>query len=186
MLRMAKFLILTVVSILSFIIQPSTSIAENYLPAFSGMRMEYVNHGHTGEHVNISVAKERNGWYLFEGFPGLMGKKVWIRPSQDGKLYMWNDKTKEANVYVNFNVKVGTTNSHSGIMCSAGTVVKNFYKELTISSGTFFDVTEIHFFTGPRRCYDTGVENIFFAKDVGIIKWQDTTIGGPRYFELVQ
>ncbi|MBU2713863.1 hypothetical protein [Zooshikella harenae] len=169
--------------ILATLLTPALSQADNYLPAFAGKKMEYVDLSYTGQHSSASIEREADGWYLYNGFPGL--GKVWLRPEQDGKLYVWDEENQKAKLYVDFSQEVGSTNSYSGSLCAAGTVIKQHHKKMSTAAGTFTDVTEISFFSGPHRCYDAGLGSIYFAKNAGIIKWTDITIMGPRSFELV-
>lgn len=134
--------------------------------------------GPGGQDVRSQIHGETDGWRLWDEFGGF--GSVWVF-TYDSMDWFWIWDGRDAQPIANLSGQVGSSRTISiGLNRGRATVVAR-NQTLTTRAGTFKDVTQVAFQTSVA---DAGVSSIWFARGVGIVKYETQSIAGPRAFEL--
>lgn len=128
--------------------------------------------------VTAKIQIKSGNWTYWDQFGGLGARWVYNDPNSDW-LWIWNGQRA---------VLVGNLGRSQGWSfvgdlggLNAGPMVATTGGSVTVPAGTFTNVTELKLTT---RAADAGVTRIWFAKDIGIVKWEEQSIAGPVTMEL--
>lgn len=152
--------------------------ASEFLPLNVGDSATFV--GSAGATRTIAVDDSAGSWRHVPGFP-LMGTE-WISSSAtDSRVHVYNADSAASVLLADFARNVGTRFplALGGCNNSATLAAKNL--NLSVPAGSFQRVTRLDF---GRSCADAGLLSAWFAPEVGLVKWSETSIAGPREFSL--
>lgn len=166
----------TVLAALALVAAAAPAHANDFV---SNRRSDWYRYtGPGGQEVRSQIIAETGGWRLWDEFGGFGPAWVFTYDSLD---WFWIFDGRDAQPIANLSGAVGSSTTISiGLNRGRATVVgRNL--TLTTRAGTFNDVTQVAFQTSVA---DAGVSSIWFARGVGIVKFETQSIAGPRAFEL--
>lgn len=154
--------------------------AASYFP--NGIKDTYNYVDDFGGTSTANVDYTSGGWRHWTEFAGFGPTWVWTykyKCSEHVFVYA-NGRTQ---LFANFNGSVGdewkVTIGHCNKNVSVTLAEKN--QIVTVPAGTFNNCILLKLTTS---CADAGVEAIWFAKNIGVVKWISQSIAGPRDHEL--
>jgi hypothetical protein len=109
---------------------------------------------------------------------------VWFRTSHDTVFVVSDKNDSLESILYNFGGRVGdTTSLPAGFTCTFGVKIILASKTETVitPAGTF---TQCFHFVHRPACLDGGMQESWFAKGVGRIKYSEESIAGLRTYEL--
>ncbi|MBX3471469.1 MAG: agmatine deiminase family protein [Planctomycetes bacterium] len=134
--------------------------------------------GPGGQDARAQIQMESGNWRLWDDFAGFGPQWVYTMQGYD---WFWFWDGRDAQPVANLSGAVGSTQTIN-IAQNRGTVrVAARNLSLTTPAGTFSDVTRL---TLQTSVADAGTTQIWFARGVGIVKYETQSIAGPRSFEL--
>lgn len=132
---------------------------------------------------SASVERRSSSWGLISEFGGLGKQWVWSRDGSE-RVYLWNGARRRVELFAIFDAPVGNSNLVSVDPCNTGVVRLAARGEtVTVPAGSFSDTVRLDL---QPSCADGGVRKIWFAKDVGVIRWEEDSFTGPRIYNLVR
>lgn len=157
------------------------AIASEYVPNRTGDTFRYKNI-RFGSEEDVRITQTSGGWRLYTRFANMPNMWVWTSATSEN-VYLWNPQAGTYELLANFAASVGAT-SRINIGCNAGSVrVAEKGLQVTTAAGTFSDCVRLSFSGGG--CSDAGLLNAWFAKGIGLVKWEEKNIAGPVSSELV-
>lgn len=137
--------------------------------------------GPGGQEVRAQISMESGGWRLWSEFGGLGSVWVYTATGYDW-LWVYNPQTQTAEAVANLSGQVGSSRTANlGALNNGRVTVAARNGALTTPAGAFTDVTQLTFQTSAA---DAGVTAMWFARGVGLVKYQTQSIAGPRDFTL--
>lgn len=136
----------------------------------------------------LQESREANGRVYFEVsgyFPddGVRVRK--LRHGSSGEILEYNPGGEDF-LWYRFGPYRGAWRFETGggLTCISGSEVRtgDFGERVEVAAGTFDDTLRLDFLT---PCADAGVSREYFARGVGLVRREVTTIAGPRVVELV-
>lgn len=134
--------------------------------------------GPGGQDVRSQIQTSSGGWRLWDEFAGFGSVWVYTATGYDW-FWLWNGTTYQA--VANLSGQVGSTTTIDVGLNQGQVRVAERGATLTTPAGTFSDVTRITLTTSVA---DAGVTQVWFAKGVGVVKYETQSIAGPRAFTL--
>ncbi len=127
--------------------------------------------------VDHSTWTNWNHWTEFAGFG-----PVWVITFNCNE-FVFIYANNRVQLFANFNASVGSMWFIDAGSCNRKVTVVLAAREekIEVPAGTFTDCIRIDLNTS---CADGGTESIWFAKDVGIVKWISQSIAGPNPWEF--
>ncbi|WP_163830952.1 hypothetical protein [Spartinivicinus ruber] len=171
---------LTTAALISAVFIGSVS-ANNYLPMTIGDYVVY--QGEKNDRLIPSKVIEDDGtWKYFNNFGGL--GDLWLHLSDDNKIYVWSENDQKVQLFVDLNSAEGNVQKVSIAPCNSGEVIiTSRSEELKVPAGTFDNIVKLSF---RNSCADGGVTELWLAPEVGVIKWSETTIMGPKNYHMIK
>lgn len=134
----------------------------------------------SGQEVESRMVYDLSGWRMWSNFAGLGDTFIYTEAHHDW-LWLWNGQGY--TLVGDLGGAVGSTRAVDMPPCNRGTATIARRGTLQTPAGAFNDVTEVQFRTS---CADAGVTGMWFAKGVGLVRWTEQSIAGPRTYELAQ
>ena len=163
--------------------------AQDYMPNQTGNRWTYESYTAfwSDPSFSVEVVNEYGNWRLLESdgdFLELPNPAWWWMSPDSGEVYMW---IGHYGVMFDFDTAVGDTFQADTIYGAPTWTYPEWEvisddATITTHAGTFFDCLIIER-TNPNTA-DTGVREVVFAPDVGVVRYTSATIVGPRTVEL--
>lgn len=154
--------------------------AASYFP--NGIKDTYTYGDEFGGTSTAKVDYISGGWKHWTEFAGFGPTWVWTyNYTYSEHVFVYaNGRTQ---LFTNFNGAVGDVWKVTIGSCNKNVTVTLAEKDqtVTVPAGTFDDCILLKLTTS---CADAGVEAIWFAKDVGVVKWTSRSIAGPIDHEL--
>ena len=153
----------------------------DYFPLQVGNQWIYRNQlgVHTVEVVRTQAFEGREYFLL----RGAFGGDAWVRKSDDGTVWQWDQESKTEKVRLQLNTPQGGSFetvidpcNHRGIMISRESKVSTPVADFT-------DALEISY--PSANCADAGLEREYYAPWIGLVTSSGITIAGPRRSELI-
>lgn len=129
------------------------------------------------------VLRQSGVWYRFDHFIGF--QDTWVAFFQ-GDVYVWDAARSRAVKLFDFQRQAGQGYrvEHTDIVGSFGTMTLVARNEtVAVDAGTFRDCVRFSFRTAPGVA-DAGWESIWFAPDVGVVKWTENSFAGTVSHDL--
>ncbi len=156
---------------------PGAAAANDFVGSSRADWFRYV--GPNGVEVRSQITAESSGWRLWDNFGGLGQQWIWADASSDW-VYGWDGAAVQT--IANLSGAVGTTSrANFGPLNNGNVRVAGRALSLTTPAGAFTDVTQLAL---TPSAADAGVTGIWFARGVGIVQFEQTSIAGPRRFQL--
>jgi len=153
--------------------------AGDYLPARLHDHATYV-----GQPLQVTqhaeVDRRRGDWRHFTAFAGWAPR--WLSsPGDSERLYLLDDQ-RVRQLLTDFDRAVGFSSNITLGPCNHGEVIITA-KDLVLDTpaGRFDQVVRLDLATS---CVDAGVTSLWFAKGVGLVQWQETTLAGLQSYVL--
>lgn len=160
----------------------SAAFGGDYLSDSQGDWFRYRN-SRTGQEVTsrMFVDGGANNWKGWSNFAGLGDRYIYTYPNNNF-FWIWTPgvgaqlmPTIDGTVGYYRNVNLGPLNNGRITVAERGV-------SLTTTAGTFTDV--VRFALQPSAA-DAGVTSIWFARGVGVVKWEESSFAGPVEYGLV-
>lgn len=119
-------------------------------------------------------------YYLLRGAAG--GER-WVRMADSGTLWVWDANDKTEKVLAAFNGKVGDAFETAMNPCNKTAVVGSRNEKHQGPIGEFDWALSIRYATPV--CTDAGIERELYLPWIGMIYRLETTIAGPRHWDLI-
>ena len=152
-----------------------------YYPLNNGDRWTYDKVGAADEsELKVAVGSLFFGWARVGGDDG--AGAVYLAGTQSEtsqRVHYWDGGPK-----LLFDFTPGATSwpVKLGGPCGSGKMrIVSRTESVKTSAGSFSDCIRIKF---DNDCYDTGISSLWFAPDVGLVRWAEVTIEGEVLFEL--
>ncbi len=157
----------------------------DYFPLHLGNQWVYRCSGFCGEPlptVGITRVNYIGGrWYsLLEGFSG---SQTWLRQDESGTLWALDAATGKENRWYWFFAAEGESFDTSAMPCSPRATMASRNYRYEGPAGAFPDSLRITYPTGA--CADAGLAEEVFYQWTGLMRRTETTIGGPRTYDLI-
>ena len=186
--------IIRITAILSVVVAMSVEIAiarssqtdSSYFPLHLGAEWSFLYRSYLHTEVNADTTTIRGKFY-YGLTVGTTYPVYWFRSSNDSVFVVkagTGSDSSESLLY-NFNAKVGDTIGLPSIYgCSFGVqlTLQGNQDTVTTSVGTF---THCYHFRHFAPCADAGMQESWFAKGVGRIKYTAESFGGLQTYDLV-
>ena len=115
------------------------------------------------------------------GVPGI-GRAI-LRVTSSGTLAAYDENTKTESPWLAFRAAVGEDFESRVHPCvGSGSIVDRAAKE-ALALGAFDNLLQVRY--GNFTCADAGITADLFAPNIGLARRVETTIAGPRAYELI-
>ncbi|MBL4849438.1 MAG: agmatine deiminase family protein [Planctomycetes bacterium] len=163
----------------ALLVATAPALANDFISTNTSDWYRYRN-AQSNQEVTSRIVQDLGGWRLWDQFGG-MGQ-TWVYTGDDHDwTYIWNGQTY--SLIGNLSGATGQSRSIDLPPCLTGSAtIAQRGVSLTTPAGTFLDCTELRFQGG--NCADAGVTSIWFAKDVGIVRWSEQNFVGEQTYEL--
>jgi hypothetical protein len=164
---------------------PAAAAGPDFFPLHPGNQWVYRCSGLCGEPlavVGVSRLDYFDGkWYsLLEGFGG---SRAWLRQDDSGTVWALDAATgKESRWYWLF-APEGQSYTTSVTPCSSTATMASRSYRYQGPAGTFQETLQISY--PPGACVDAGLTEEVFHRWTGLVRRTETTIGGPRTYDLL-
>jgi agmatine/peptidylarginine deiminase len=166
-------------ALLALLLAATPALANDFVSTNTSDWFRYRN-TQSSQEVTSRIVQDLGGWRLWDQFGGMGQTWVYTGANHDW-TYIWNGSTY--SLIGNLSGTVGQTRSIDLPPCLTGTArIAQSRASLTTPAGTFADCTEVRFQGG--NCADAGVTSIWFAKDIGIVRWSEQNFVGEQTYEL--
>lgn len=129
--------------------------------------------------VGDSAIFDGQTYYAVSGFTS---ERHWLRNPGDGSVLEYDTNTMSARPFLSLQFGDGQTFPVQLPPCNEQAVITGKGKALTTPAGDFANVVEVRY-PNPT-CADAGIEEDFFAANVGPVKRVETSFAGPVTYEL--
>ncbi|MDE1462541.1 hypothetical protein [Spartinivicinus poritis] len=156
------------------------AMANNYLPMTIGDYVVYQG-DKSNQQIPSKVVEDDGTWKYFKNFGGL--GDLWLHLSDDNKIYVWSEADKKVQLFVDLNSAEGNVQKVGIAPCNNGEVtITSRAEEVKVPAGAFDNIIKLSF---RNNCADAGVTELWLAPEVGVVKWSETSIMGPRDYQMV-
>jgi len=129
-----------------------------------------------GGTTTMEIDRTLGNWYHFSTFAGFGPLWIWTSPSSDC-IYLWSEVVDSCQKITDFSREEGYACRIDVDPCNRGqTVLASREETVTTPAGEFHHSVRIDFQTS---CADAGVTSVWFAPNVGVVKWGALNIAGP-------
>lgn len=111
------------------------------------------------------------------------GHQQWVRMADNGTLWVWDADSRTEKILAAFNGRVGDAYPTAMSPCNRTAVVTSRNEKHAGPVGEFDWALSIRY--SPPVCADAGIERELYLPWVGMIHRVETTIAGPRRWDLV-
>lgn len=135
------------------------------------------------QQVRTEVQRNSGPWYRFDNF--LNQQDQWVALYQN-RLYLFDANVGRVVRLFDFNAQVGDSwqvDFSGQFGAGASMQLAATDETVAVGAGTFRDCYRF-VFTPPPGVADAGWGSIWFAPDVGVVKWTQQSFAGPVVFEL--
>lgn len=177
-MRTLGVLLLLALSVTAAAYQP------DYFPLQPGNQWIYVQDGvSAGEPITIVVDSfevfDQKAYALVTGFPS---GDAWLHLGDDGVLMAWDQATQSESPWVAFGAPEGEPFRSAITPCNDSGLVTSRAASIEGPVGEFHHALEVVY---TSTCADAGIVTDFFLPHVGLLHRVETTIAGPRTWDLV-
>ena len=157
--------------------------AGEYLP-WSGNDVARFAAAQDGTPTHESQVLDTDGpnWKLFSDFLGQGETWVWTDASSEDVLF-YNEDLNRTYRLANFSASVGTRWNHRFGACNTSATIGARGETVSTLAGSFANAIRLDF---SSSCADAGIGSAWFAKGVGLVKWNEQSIAGPRETSLIE
>ena len=157
-----------------------------YFPLQTGNQWTYRCTGLCGTELPaLAISKDAvfggKRYWLFKGFHG---SETWLREDENGVVWAYDPAAGTETPWYAFLTPAGGSFDTSVDPCSKRATVISRNALYQGPVGAFENALRIAYPLGP--CADAGLEEEFFGREIGLLRRTETTIGGPRTYDLVQ
>ena len=159
-------------------------IANRYFPAFPGLTWTY---GGNPRELALMIRMletqdtSQGSVYLWDGFQG----QRWVQNRADGKVMEY--RNNQWRMLFDLNGEAGATWTvepfgEGDLLDNAEMAIVSREEKIKVPYNPFGPV--IHISVRNPNLADAGVTDLWFASEIGLIKWSEITIAGPQAYEL--
>lgn len=155
--------------------------APEYFPLTPGN--QWVYRAAIGEPLTVSVDRtETFNGTTYAVVKGL-GAETPLRQNEAGVLLAYDAATRTERVYVDFSAPVEQTFRSAAHPCNSTAVIADRDARERLPLGDFSGLIAVRY--GGAVCADAGLTQDLFLPYVGLMRRTETTLAGPRRYELV-
>ncbi|MBD8526105.1 BsuPI-related putative proteinase inhibitor [Pseudomarimonas arenosa] len=159
------------------------AVAGDYLPMSGADVARFSTAAQTvASHEARVLGTEGSNWKLLSDFLGLGETWVWTAAG-DEDVWIFNANQNRSYRMANFDAAVGTRWSLRLGPCNNSAKLAQRGETISTQAGSFANTTRLDF---TSSCADAGVGSAWFAPGVGLVKWSEASIAGPREFSLME
>ena len=158
----------------------------DYLPLYPGSRWVYRCSGTTCPQDVPPLEALRSaeaGGRIYSVVRWFSRQEAWLRVDDAGALWHYDPQTRQERRWYAFQTAEGQGYETSIDPCSPAARVSSRAFRYQGPLGSFDNALQIAY--PPGGCADAGLTEEIFAPNIGLLRRSETTIGGPRTFELV-
>jgi hypothetical protein len=133
-----------------------------------------------GNTRETGVDDSAGSWRHVTAFP-LVGAGWISSEPADSRVYVYNEDTGASVLLADFARNTGTRFNLALGGCNTSATIGAKNLTLSVPAGSFPRVTRLDF---GRSCADAGLISAWFAPNVGLIKWSESTIAGAKEYSL--
>lgn len=123
--------------------------------------------------VTDEIDRDYYNWHRHTYWGGF--DQIWLKSTDDNKLHAWSNQ--QDNMLVDFDDPEGSRYPVQLGSCNLGEIrISNKNETLSLPAGLFTEVIRLDFSTS---CADGGVLSHWYAREVGLIQWEEQSIAGP-------
>ncbi|HYP13732.1 MAG TPA: BsuPI-related putative proteinase inhibitor [Bryobacteraceae bacterium] len=174
----------TTTAIVGFILAAGSlsAAAPEYFPLQNGSSWVYrATQGRTTPVQTIQVTGRvqvnSREYFKLEFF----GREVNVRVSDDGSLYAYDSQSQQERLWLPFAATEGQTSQSEFDNCSKAATIRSKTAKVKTILGEFDNALQL---TYEPSCADAGVTTQYFVPNIGLILHEETSIAGPRRYEL--
>lgn len=169
----------------SFLCFTALAAEPDYFPLQPGNQWVYRCSGFCGEEAPVlGIARygEFNGknYSLLKGFHG---SEAWLRQDDDGVLWAFDAASGQEARWYSFFASEGESFQTSVDPCATTASIASRNAEYDGPAGRFANTLRVVY--APGQCADAGLAEEFFLPRTGLLRRSETTIGGPRTYDLI-
>jgi hypothetical protein len=160
-----------------------TASGQNYLPLDVGNQWVYRSGTQTAVAEVVSASSYGGVTYSqVRGLPGMAGA-AWLRADESGRLWAWDGANAQAVLWLDLAAAAGTTSDTTVNPCTTKSQIETRAGDFLGAVGQFNTAVIVSYHGGA--CADAGLESDSWLDWVGLLRRSETTIAGPRSWELV-
>ena len=161
------------------------SASPDYFPLHPGNQWVYRCSGLCGEPLLVAGVTRADyiagRWYsVLQGFGG---REAFLRQDENGTVWSLDRATGQESRWYSFFTPVGQSYDTSIDPCTRRATVSSRNNRYEGPAGAFPDTLQILYPPGP--CMDAGLTEEIFYRWTGLMRRTETTIGGPRTYDLI-
>jgi len=130
--------------------------------------------------VSVEGTETLNGREYFRVV--YFGRTLFLRSNADGTIVSFNRQSESEQAWLSLDAAEGTTFEAHIDACTNTGRIESRSVEVTTPVGRFQDTLQARF---QGNCADAGVTQQFYAPSIGLVSHEETSIAGPRRYELV-
>ena len=163
----------------------SFAASPDYFPLHPGNQWVYRCTGLCGEPLLVAGVTRADyiggRWYsVFEGFSR---REAFLRQDDDGTVWALDRTTGRESPWYSFSTPVGQSYDTSVDTCSRRATVASRNNRYEGPAGVFPETLQVLY--SPSPCMDAGLTEEIFYRWTGLVRRTETTIGGPRTYDLI-
>lgn len=157
----------------------------DYFPLQTGNQWVYRSAGRVGAESTTAEAAgtENIGGRQYTVVRGLTGADARLRMSPEGTLFLYDPESRQEKVWAAFGTPEGSSYETSLDPCVKTAMVVSRNARYEGPVGNLDGVIEIRY--PPAGCADAGITRELYARGIGLLLRETTTIAGPVRTELV-
>jgi hypothetical protein len=133
-----------------------------------------------GGEREMSVQRTQGAWTQLAGFLGL-GQQWVYSEEDDNRLWVYNAETGYGELLVDLDGVPGMSFDSPLGVCQNSAIIDDRELTITTPAGRFEGVVRVDF---SGNCADAGLGSVWFAPQVGVVRYTEQSIVGPVTFEL--
>lgn len=160
---------------------PALRAQPDYFPIQTGNVWVYRARGET---LTLEVGEPRAfGEQYYFRLSATHRGDAWVRTTGDGALVAFDEKEGREKLWAPFGAPEGHTYTTAIDPCNQQATIESRSARFTGPVGQFDNA--LHIVYGPPSCADAGIVEEYYLPYVGLVRRVETTIAGPRAFDLV-
>jgi Intracellular proteinase inhibitor len=161
------------------------AVEPDYFPLHPGNQWVYRCTGNCGDELPV-LEIARDGWFngtRYALLKGFNGRQTWLRQDESGVLWAFDPDSGLESRWYSFFAPVEERFDTSADPCSRSAAIVTRDFDYRGPTGRFDDVLQLRY--EESACADAGINEEYFLPWTGIVRRIETTIAGPRTYDLI-
>jgi hypothetical protein len=130
--------------------------------------------------ISVDGVETLNGLEYFRVH--YFGRTVYLRPNEEEDIVSLNRQTNAEEPWLALTGEEGSTFETHIDQCATTGRIESQSTEVVTPAGEFFDAVQVSY---QGTCADAGTTKEYYAYGTGLAAHEETTLAGPRLYELV-